>query len=288
MSGLAMSVLCCLLSAVSPSTAPPAASPSPSTVEETAASRLSARVAELRADVDEVAADVAAERSALHDEVAALERRRRELEERVAQLALSTAALNAQAGATERAVAALNEQQGAAQAPVRDTIARLRRLQARMPFRLHARRARVARVEGMLAASSAVQAASALWPVIIDEATLLKGQGRVRQAIDVDGTPVMAELMHIGPLVWWRAADGRVGVAELGVTDDTPRFTPIDDADARQRIQLFFEARKRGPLSGIWLLPSPMTSTSTPTSNATNATNKTNKTNKTKTSVEIP
>ena len=223
-----------------------------------AAVGLAGRLATLRTDVDNVAADVARERAALHDEVAALERRRRELEERIALSALTTRELEARAEALRTATSSSSAALATAQAPVRDAIRRLRQLQARVPFRLHGRRERLAAVERELDGLGASPAAALLWPVIVEEARLLQGRGRVRQGITVDGTPVMAELAHVGPLVWWRAPDGRGGVASLQVEGDEPRFEVVDDAESRQRLTLFFETLRRQAPGGTWLVPSPV------------------------------
>lgn len=220
--------------------------------------RLGERVASVRTDVDALAAEVARERAGLHDEVAALERRRRELEERIALATLTARELEASATAARAIVDDTTAAQTASRAPVGDAIRRLRVVQARVPFRLHARRARLAAVEAALSTSPAPSSAAALWPIIVDEARLLQGRGRIKQAITVDATPVMAELAHVGPLVWWRAGDGRVGVASLRTTGDTPRFVVVDDAESRQRLGLFFEALRRGTPTGSWLVPSPL------------------------------
>jgi hypothetical protein len=220
--------------------------------------RLGERLAALRASVDTLAADVTRERAALHDEVTALERRRRELEERVALSTLTAREFEARAEATRAAFARTTADLSTSQAPVRDAIARLRRVQARVPFRLHARRERLAALERGLDGMTSAMAAAALWPIIVDEARAMKERGRVRQAITVDGVPVMAELVHVGPLVWWRAADGRGGVASLEVSDEGPRFVVVDDAESRQRLTLFFEALRRGTPTGDFLVPSPL------------------------------
>lgn len=224
---------------------------------------LATRLATLRADVDTLAADVARERTALHEEVGALERRRRELEERIALATLTTRELEAQAEATRVVAATTSAALEQSQAPVRGAVARLRQLQARVPFRLHGRRERLAAAERALPGASPSVAAALLWPIIVDEARLLEERGRVRQAISVDGTPVMAELAHVGPLVWWRATDGRGGVASLLVQGDEPRFEVVDDAESRQRLTLFFEALRRPTPTGTWLVPSPLRPTTT-------------------------
>jgi hypothetical protein len=219
---------------------------------------LAGRLATLRADVDTLAADVARERAALHDEVSALERRRRELEERIALATLTTRELEARAAAVQAVTAEASSSLTAAQSPVRDAIGQLRRLQARVPFRLHGRRERLAAVERDIVGLDAAQAAALVWPLLVDEARLLEERGRVRQGITVLGRPVMAEGAHVGPFVWWRPTDGQSGVASLLVEGDEPRFDVVDDAESRQRLTLFFESLRRPSPGGTWLVPSPL------------------------------
>lgn len=219
---------------------------------------LAGRLATLRADVDTLAADVARERAALHDEVSSLERRRRELEERIALATLTTRELEARAEVLQDVTTEASASLAAAQSPVREAIGRLRQLQARVPFRLHGRRQRLAAVEREIAGLGAAPAAALVWPLLVDEARLLDERGRVRQGITVEGRPVMAELVHVGPFVWWRATDGRSGVASLLVEGDDPRFDVVDDAESRQRLTLFFESLRRPSPAGTWLVPSPL------------------------------
>lgn len=212
--------------------------------------RLSDGVAAQRAANETLADDVARERAASREEIAALERRRRELELRLKEARLVAEALAASAAAVDRAHDDVAARADAERAPVTAALARLRAHITALPFRSVSRGERCAVIERSIAARPALASAAALWPLLADEARLLSAQSRVRQPVVVDGKPVMAEVAQVGPLLFFRAGDGRVGHFVDGVG-----FVVDDDVEARQRLLLFFEAQRRDAAKGVFVLP---------------------------------
>lgn len=258
---------------------PPTSSPPTATSASTATStvvKLSQQVATLRTEVDALADDVGQQRRALNDELAALSRRSAELQARLEQATTATRAYEERRRVVETDVATGVDEATATLVPVRDALARLAQHQQRVPFRLHARTAARLVVERSLPGLGAEAAAAAVWPLVLDEARLLTEQGRVKQAIVVDGTPLVAEVAHVGPLIVWRSGDRAGGVRTE--PDGSVVFVDASDAATRQQIAAFLEAFKRDRLTGTWLLPAgppaaaPTSTTATATPNSTGST----------------
>ncbi|MBM4281977.1 MAG: DUF3450 family protein [Deltaproteobacteria bacterium] len=217
---------------------------------------LGATLASLRAEVDAAAADVAQSRRAADDDLAALDRRRRELEARLAQSELTARELQARDAALTTATQDAQAAADAARAPVLAVLQSLRVHVDRVPFRVHGRRERIDAVAAAAATLGPDDAAALVWPIIVDEARLLAEVGRVRQPIDVGGAPLIAEVAHVGPLVFWKSKDDRTGVAVSG--DRGAQFVSVDDVEARQRLLLFFDALRRGAARGAFVVPHPL------------------------------
>lgn|GEM_PF-1473165 len=230
---------------------------------------LGARLSTLRTAVDAAADDVARARQAETDDTAALERRRRDLQDRLAQSALTLRELQARADGEGSVAAARNATDDDARAPVLQALTALRAHIDRVPFRAHSRRTRID--AALRAASTATPAAAAAlaWPIILDEARLLMERGRARQPIDVGDEHLIAEVAHIGPLHFWKAKDGRVGLATL--SDGPARFVEVKDMEGRQRLVLLFDALRRDALTGTFVVPNPLTTNAASTT-ATNTT----------------
>jgi hypothetical protein len=233
----------------------PAGAPSSAASDDVVAS-LGATLSSLRAEVDAAAGAVAQARRAADDDIAALHRRQRELEARLAQSELTVRELQAR----EAALAAAGEQADTAarqaRAPVDAALAGLQVLVERVPFRTHSRRERIEAARLASVDRAPAEAAALVWPIVVDEAALLNDVARARQPIDVGGTQIIAEVAHVGPLVFWKAKDGRVGTTAPG--DGASRFVEVTDAEGRQRLQLFFETLRRGAPSGVLLVPNPL------------------------------
>jgi hypothetical protein len=214
---------------------------------------LGAALAALRSDVDAAAHELEQARRAADDEHAALQRRRRDLEARIAESELVARELEAKAAAQATAT---KSAQGAAQALREPVLRALRALRAHIetvPFRIHGRRERIEAVLRAAEVQAAETTLALAWPLIVEEAELLATTGRARQPIDVEGKPVVAEVAHVGPLVFWKAKDGRVGIATP--SEPSARFIAVDEAEGRQRLLLFFDALRRGAARGVFLLP---------------------------------
>jgi hypothetical protein len=237
-----------------PEPPPPTSSPPTSTATSTSTVvKLSQQVATLRTEVDALADDVGQQRRALNDELAALSRRSAELQARLEQATTATRAYEERRRVVETDVASGVDEATATLVPVREALARLAQHQQHVPFRLHARTAARLVVERSLPGLGAEAAAAAVWPLLLDEARLLTEQGRVKQAIVVDGTPLVAEVAHVGPLIVWRSGDRAGGVRTEA--DGSVVFVDASDAATRQQIAAFLEAFKRDRLAGTWLLP---------------------------------
>lgn len=232
----------------------------PATATSDPVTVLGAELAGLRAAVDTAADQLAQQRQAGRDEQALLERRVQELEGRLAQLALVERELAERDRALTLAHAGRTSEHTAALAPVRDVVAALHAHIDRVPFRAYSRHERLAAVERSLQATSTSTAVDQLWPIVLDEARLLYAVERARQPVELDGARLVVEVAHVGPLVFWKAKDGRVGFATLSAAlhEGAPRFVVVDDVEGRQRLMLFFDALRRDATAGTFLLPNPV------------------------------
>jgi hypothetical protein len=252
-----------------PSAPPPGAGSAAAVTDDDVVANLAGGLAALRSEVEGLAAAVAARRRTRDDELAALGRRRRDLESRAQQSALLQAELQARAAALRATSAAQAADDERARAPVWAAFDAVLAHVDRVPFRPGARRERLLAGRRAAAALTPQDAAASLWPLILEEARLLDSVGRARQPITLDAsgtqTQVVAEVAHVGPLVFWRAKDGRVGHAALGPSGPT-RFVVVDDAEGRQRLLLLFEALRRDPAGATFLVPNPLRSTASASS----------------------
>ncbi|MDP2345095.1 MAG: DUF3450 family protein [Deltaproteobacteria bacterium] len=211
--------------------------------------RLAAGVAAERAAVETLADDVARTRAQARDELGALQRRRTELEGRLAEVRLLQRELQARADVASRVAAADVVKGASARAPLRAAIADLRQRIAVVPFRAGTRLQGVESVERGLSAATVAASTAQLWALLLREARLLDETAGGRQPIVVDGRTVMAEVAHVGPLVWFRTQDGVVGVAEAG------GWRVVGDVEGQQRIAFFLDALRRDAAAGLFLLP---------------------------------
>jgi hypothetical protein len=212
--------------------------------------QLGSTLSTLRNDVDSAAADVDSARRAAAADVDALRQRKRALADRLAQSRLVAKELLA------RSVPIADGAPAAHVAVVREVLTALRLHIDRTPFRAHARRSRVDAIELQLDTATAAEVAAALWPLLTDEATLLRERGRARQSIELSGQPALVEVAHVGPLVFFKTKEGDVGVARLPAQGPAV-FTTVSDVESRQRLQLWFEAMRKDDVSGLHWLPNP-------------------------------
>jgi hypothetical protein len=213
--------------------------------------RLADGVAVERAAVESLADDVARARAGARDELGALQRRRTEIEGRLADARLLQRELLARVEVAGRAAAADVVKREAARAPLRAALTALRQRVAAVPFRTVGRLQGIDVVERGLSGVSVASSTAALWPLLLREARLLEETAGGRQPIVVAGKTVMAEVAHVGPLVWFRSQEGVVGVAEAG------GWRAVDDVEGRQRIAFFLDALRRDAATGLFLLPAP-------------------------------
>jgi hypothetical protein len=217
---------------------------------------LGASLATLRSEVDAAAADVARARRSAEDDVAALQRRSRELEARLNASELAARELQAREAALALASSETAAASAVARAPVVEALDALLAHVETVPYRVHARRERIEAARHALGDRTPADAAALVWPIVADEVALLDETARARQPIEVDGTRLVAEVAHVGALVFWKAKDGRVGVSVPGKAGS--RFVEVTDAEGRQRLLLLFETLRRGATSGVLLVPNPL------------------------------
>jgi hypothetical protein len=233
-----------------------AASATPSPAEQRLAG-LAAQVAQARAEVETLADELGRERAASRERIFGLERRRADLEQKLAELRLVRRQLEAQQAQRSADVDAVAASAAAARAPVRAALTALAAHVEAVPFRGPSRSARIAALRDGLEARPALASAVALWPIVAEEAALLMATGRVKQGITLpDQSRAVAEVAHLGPFVFFRLDDGRVGHVDGGA------FVVVDAPDVRAQIGLVFERLKRERLDGVFLVPLPASVTS--------------------------
>lgn len=132
-------------------------------------------------------------------------------------------------------------------------------LDRRAPFRLAERRGELDALDqdlerGLLDPETAT---SRLWQFVEDEIQLARGVGIHRQAVEVDGQRILADVVRLGMLALYvRTPDGRYAHAVPG-DDGTWRFEVLTDPGRRDAVHTFFRAVERQVRSGRFDLPLP-------------------------------
>lgn len=222
---------------------------------------LAERVATLRAEVDALSDELASDRMQQKEQLLALARRKAELSATVDGKNLEHKALMARIEEQRAALLARRAGVDDARAPLRAAAAQLRaHIEGTPPVAREARLQRLHAAELAVEQGSASEGAKALWAVIHDEALAGAETVKLRQPIDLEGKPAMAEIVRVGSLLaYFRTGDGRFGFAAQERDDGavgSPRFFwRVAAGEDKARIRGLFDALRRKQTNGAHLLP---------------------------------
>lgn len=130
------------------------------------------------------------------------------------------------------------------------------RVDGSIPFRRTERWAAIKSIEdkldeGLLTPRSAL---SRLWALVEDELRMTGDTGLFRETIELDGGPVMVDVVRLGTVgLYFKTGDDRVGtVARVGGAWQTTR---LDDEADRMQVLALFDAFKKQIRVGFFALP---------------------------------
>jgi len=210
------------------------------------------RVVDLRLEVDGLAQALQDRRDQAKDDLRSLRAERADFERRLRLARVRNAALRAAADEAQRGDADRRRQSQRWLVPAREAVAIVREhLQHALPFAQASREAALDRIERDLAAvePDIARAMDRLWRLVEDEAALGAEVAWTRQAIELDGTAQLSEVLRIAmALLYVRTPDGRHAWA---VRDgETWRFEAVRDPLAIAVIDALFVAAEAGSALG--------------------------------------
>lgn len=216
-----------------------------------------ARLAELRAEVEELRREVQLDEADLRARLQSVDGARIELETAVRRDELELAQLRSE---LERAKARTADAGSDLEVLIPAVLEGARTLRPRVADGLPWRTAE--RLEALDAIISGLdagtlpphRAAARLWQVTEDELRLGRENALDRQVIQLDGAETYVETARLGMVaLYFRAPDGRVGWAERGATGWTWRFA--DGRAATQQVHDLFDALGKQIRTGAFTLP---------------------------------
>ncbi|MFM2247489.1 MAG: hypothetical protein RL071_3563 [Pseudomonadota bacterium] len=214
-----------------------------------------ARLAALRAEVEALHQELDVEKESLRGELRAINAQRVDLEVQVRREELRLERLlSAEA---ELRAAQLPTAGDALRGILVGNIDALRaHVDEGLPFRATERAAALTELRAQLddGRKTPEQVAARLWAFVEDERRLGRTTGLDRQVITVDGQELLADIARLGMVaLYWRAPDGRVGLAARGGAGWT--FRPMDAEEDRVAALALFDALERGIHTGTFTLP---------------------------------
>ncbi len=210
--------------------------------------QLAARLAKLRAEVEQLSADLSAKSSESNDTLRSLARQRSELELEVRREETRLQKVSA-AIAKQKAEIAEQKEKGQQVVPLLSSVVAdvRKQVSASMPFRKDERLAALDKIEeqhksGLL---SATRALSRVWGFVEDELRLTRENGLYKQTVTVDGAPRLAEVARLGMvMMFYRTDDDRVGHA-VHENGDWSYEEILDDKQKRAVLDLFTTFKKQ-------------------------------------------
>lgn len=178
-------------------------------------SEQASRLAELRAEVERLAADVEAEKEDRRGELRSLELQRTDLEARVRQEEVRTQELE-RLIERQREMLQADDVAGEVLTPVLlDALAKLRgSVESGLPYRVPERLAEIDKLENQLRGGTLApqRATTRIWQLIEDELRLTRENIMDRQVVVLDGDEVLVDVGRVGMvMMFFRTEDDRVG-----------------------------------------------------------------------------
>jgi hypothetical protein len=218
---------------------------------------LAARLAALRAEVEDLSERLTAEKSDARHELQALARQQADLQleldreqVRIDKLRAALANKRDHIEQTSTAENDLSPVYDAATAGLRAYIERS------LPFRRDERLAEITKIDDQLRTGVLTypRALTRLWGLIEDELRLTRESGGYRQTVTIDGSEVLAEVVRVGMvMLFFKTDDGALGYARR--TDAGWVFVRAASAEERTQIRTLFDSLQKQIRVGAFVLP---------------------------------
>jgi hypothetical protein len=227
-------------------------------VEDKSFDELAERLAELRSEVDSLSSKVEQKKQRMTNRLRSIQRQRSDVELKIEQTRSEVERLRKSVREKRQTI---EEEQTAADEltpAVASAIETVREnVRHSPPFKRDERLAELDKLESQMEEGllSPQKTVSRLWQFVEDELRLARESGLYRQAIELDGEEVLAEVARVGMvMLYFETDDGRMGVARR--TDEGWRWRPVDGEETRRQIEQLFDSFDKGIRVGFFTLPS--------------------------------
>jgi hypothetical protein len=219
--------------------------------------QLAARLAKLRAEVEQLSADLAGKTTEANDTLRSLARQRAELELEVRREETRLQKVGA-AIAKQRAEIVAQKEKGQKVVPlVSKVLGDVRKqVEESMPFRRDERLSALDKIEEQQKAGllSATRALSRVWSFVEDELRLTRENGLYKQTVTLEGAPRLAEVARLGMvMMFYRTDDDRVGRAVH--QDGQWTYEEVLDEKQKRAVLDLFTTFKKQVRVGYFELP---------------------------------
>lgn len=231
-------------------------------------SALAEKLAALRTQVEELAADVEAKKDDMRGRLRSYAAQKAELELELQREEMRLAQLRQ---AKAKRVDKVDEDEKRAEVfkPVVADASRVVAEQVRrgLPFKTEERSEEIAKIskrlgDGLIKSEDAV---ARLWDRVEDEFRLSRENGIYRQVIELDGVETLADVARVGMvMLFFKTKDAKVGYARRDGDGDRWRYVVVQDEQAKGNIITLFESFKKQIRSGLFVLPGALPEGGTP------------------------
>jgi len=216
-----------------------------------------ARLAELRAEVADLAEEIEMEREDQRGRLRALDAQKADAQVQLRRAELRLTEVQ-KAMEERREALAGEENSGDALTPVvRDALDQLRSLvRSGLPYRVDERLAALDRLEAQVdeGVLRPQKAAHRVWQFFEDELRLTRENALDRQVIELAGSDTLVQVARVGMLaVYFKAEDGRIGQAVR--TDGGWQWVVLDDPADAEHVDAFIDALGKQIRTGWFHLP---------------------------------
>ncbi len=219
--------------------------------------KLSEKLADMRAEVDDLASTVENEKSEIDSRVQSIRRQRADLEMQI-QREKSRLQQLEQDWEKQKAQMEKNRKQNKQLKPAFDAAASALRANIKTgpPFKRSERLNQVQELEtqveeGVLSPQKGI---SRMWQAVEDELRLSEENGIYQQVVTLDGNEVLADVARVGMVgLFFKTDDGRVGMAQRD--GDIWSWKVASKEKRINRIRTLFDSFRKGIRSGYFTMP---------------------------------
>lgn len=218
---------------------------------------LGRRLAGLRGEVEELSAELSRKDNDLRDQVRSLARQKSDLELELQKEQVRLQKTQVAIAQKKKVIATEKEGDESMKPLYQKTLAELRGYVNRsLPFRRGERLAELDKIDDQLGSGllTPPRALSRLWTFTEDELRLTRESGMYRQAIELDGEEVLADVVRVGMvMLFFKTGDGAVGYAAR--KGDAWEYRRLEGRDDQRLVTDLFESLKKQIRVGFFELP---------------------------------